>query len=69
MKNLFLVLWLIFLTVLVCFGFETVLWRLIAPITVSVSRFQHIKSIVRLIAVLCGFLYLALLVFIGDKRK
>lgn len=67
MKSFLCVCWVVALLVLLSLGFETVIWHLIVPVTISWARLPWLEFAVNLSAVVCSILFVALLKLLGGK--
>lgn len=67
MKPFLCVCWFVALLILLSLGFETIIWRLIVPVTVSLAQLPWLEFAVRLGAVACSALFISLLKPLGGK--
>lgn len=67
MKLFLCVCWFVALLIILSLGFETVIWWLIVPVTVSLAQLPWLESAVRLGAVACSALFISLLRLLGGK--
>lgn len=67
MKPFLCVCWFVTLLILLSLGFETIIWRLIVPVTISVAQLPWLEFAVNLGAVACSVLFISLLKLLGGK--